>query len=97
EEPTAEPSESTSPSPSEDETEKPSTSPSATEDDKSEAPKDQKDDEPTKSVTPKENPKDDDALADTGSNSVPLIAAGGAMALAGAAFLLFRRSARRQG
>ncbi|TFH57366.1 trypsin-like serine protease [Glutamicibacter arilaitensis] len=97
EEPTAEPSESTSPSPSEDETEKPSTSPSATEDDKSEAPKDQKDDEPTKSVTPKENPKDDDALADTGSNSVPLIAAGGAMALAGAAFLLFRRSARRHG
>ncbi|MGO2079906.1 LPXTG cell wall anchor domain-containing protein, partial [Glutamicibacter arilaitensis] len=66
-------------------------------DDKSEAPKDQKDDEPTKSTTPKETPKKDDPLADTGANSVPLIAAGGAMALAGAAFLLFRRSARRQG
>ncbi|MGO4296866.1 S1 family peptidase [Glutamicibacter sp. MCAF14] len=66
-------------------------------DDKSEAPKDQEDDEPTKSTTPKETPKKDDPLADTGANSVPLIAAGGAMALAGAAFLLFRRSARRHG
>lgn len=92
-----EPTESTSPSPSEDETEELSASPSATEDDKSEAPKDQKDDEPTKSTTPKETPKKDDPLADTGANSVPLIAAGGAMALAGAAFLLFRRSARRHG
>ncbi|MEG1444613.1 LPXTG cell wall anchor domain-containing protein, partial [Glutamicibacter sp.] len=62
-----------------------------------EAPKDQKDDEPSKSATPKETPKKDDPLADTGSNSVPLIAAGGAMALAGAAFLLFRRNARRHG
>ena len=94
-EPTEEPSESTSPSPSEDESDEPSTSPSASEDEKqSEAPKD---DEPSKSATPKETPKKEDPLADTGSSSVPLIAAGGAMALAGAAFLLFRRSARRHG
>ncbi|UTM47468.1 S1 family peptidase [Glutamicibacter mysorens] len=91
-----EPSESSpSTSPSEDESDEPSTSPSASEDEEqSEAPKD---DEPSKSATPKETPKKEDPLADTGSSSVPLIAAGGAMALAGAAFLLFRRSARRHG
>ncbi|ALQ30923.1 hypothetical protein AA310_07545 [Arthrobacter sp. YC-RL1] len=45
----------------------------------------------------KDEPKRDDTLADTGVGSMPLIIAGGALALIGAAVLLLRRSARRHG
>ncbi|MGP4967497.1 LPXTG cell wall anchor domain-containing protein, partial [Glutamicibacter ardleyensis] len=69
---------------------KPTVKPTETESDEpTEAPKN--DDQ-----TPTQSPKqDEDPLADTGSSSVPLIAAGGALALVGAMFLLFRRGNRR--
>ncbi|NAZ17682.1 trypsin-like serine protease [Glutamicibacter soli] len=58
-------------------------------------------DEPSKSTEAKEpkkdEPKKDEPLAETGAGSVPLIAAGGALALIGAAVLLLHRSARRHG
>ncbi|QIV88406.1 LPXTG cell wall anchor domain-containing protein [Glutamicibacter mishrai] len=94
--PTEEPSETPTATPSETPTEEPSESASETEE-SSEAPQDDESDEPTKSATPKETPKKDDPLADTGSSSAPLIAAGGALALVGAMFLLFRRGNRRHG
>ncbi|WP_334121610.1 LPXTG cell wall anchor domain-containing protein [Glutamicibacter sp.] len=91
---TEEPTESATPT----ETKTPTTEPSESETEKSsEAPKDDKSDEPSKSSTPKETPKKKDPLADTGSSSAPLIAAGGALALVGAMFLLFRRGNRRHG
>ncbi|UTT41172.1 S1 family peptidase [Glutamicibacter mishrai] len=91
--PTEEPTESATPTES-----TPTTDPSESKtEESSEAPKDDKSDEPTKSATPKETPKKKDPLADTGSSSAPLIAAGGALALVGAMFLLFRRGNRRHG
>ncbi|WP_170947779.1 LPXTG cell wall anchor domain-containing protein, partial [Glutamicibacter sp. BW77] len=78
-EPTEKPSESA----------KPTVKPTETESDEpTEAPKN--DDQ-----TPSKSPEKKDPLADTGSSSVPLIAAGGALALVGALFLLFRRGNRR--
>ena len=95
EEPTEQPTKSESEQPTEEPTKSESEKPTASADD----------DQPTKSSEakapqkeePKQNPKKDDQLADTGANSLPLFAAGGALALTGAAFLLFRRSARRHG
>ncbi len=57
-------------------------------------------DEPTEAPknddqTPSKSPEKKDPLADTGASTVPLIAAGGALALVGALFLLFRRGNRR--
>jgi len=99
--PTEEPSETPTEEPSETPTEEPSesaTEPSESEtEESSDAPKGDESDEPTKSATPKETPKKDDPLADTGSSSAPLIAAGGALALVGVMFLLFRRGNRRHG
>ncbi|UYQ78914.1 LPXTG cell wall anchor domain-containing protein [Glutamicibacter sp. JL.03c] len=96
EEPSKTPTEEPSKTPTEEPSKTPTEEPSETED-SSEAPQDDKSDEPTKSATPKETPKNDDPLADTGSSSAPLIAVGGALALVGAMFLLFRRGNRRHG
>ncbi|MGP5124050.1 trypsin-like serine protease [Glutamicibacter ardleyensis] len=85
EKPTVKPTESEKPS----ESAKPTVKPTETESDEpTEAPKN--DDQ-----TPSKSPEKKDPLADTGSSSVPLIAAGGALALVGALFLLFRRGNRR--
>lgn len=84
---TDEPSESASPSSSAEPTASASDEPS-----KSTEAKDPKKDEPKQDAPKKEEP-----LAETGAGSVPLIAAGGALALIGAAVLLLRRSARRHG
>ncbi|KUM32089.1 hypothetical protein AQ436_03010 [Arthrobacter sp. EpRS66] len=94
--PTEEPSETPTATPTEETSKTPTEEPSQTEE-SSEAPQDDESDEPTNSATPKETPKKDDPLADTGSSSAPLIAAGGALALVGAMFLLFRRGNRRHG
>ena len=94
--PTEEPSESAKPSESKDPSEKPSESKDSTEAPSKSDDSNNKDD--SKKEQPKqEAPKKDDPLADTGANTVPMIAAGAALALTGAAFLLFRRSARRHG
>ncbi|MGP9781809.1 trypsin-like serine protease [Glutamicibacter sp. AOP12-B1-11] len=84
--PTEEPTESATP------TEEPTESakPTPTEDDSEEPTEAPKDDQ-----TPTKSPEQKDPLADTGSSTVPLIAAGGALALVGAMFLLFRRGNRR--
>ena len=94
--PTEQPSESAKPSESKDPSEKPSESKDSTEAPSKSDDSNNKDD--SKKEQPKqEAPKKDDPLADTGANTVPMIAAGAALALTGAAFLLFRRSARRHG
>ncbi|HJX77115.1 LPXTG cell wall anchor domain-containing protein [Glutamicibacter sp.] len=89
--PTVKPTESAKPTvkPTESATPTESAKPTETESDEpTEAPKN--DDQ-----TPSKSPEKKDPLADTGASTVPLIAAGGALALVGALFLLFRRGNRR--
>ncbi|WP_404291050.1 S1 family peptidase [Glutamicibacter arilaitensis] len=85
--PTEKPTESATP------TEKPTESakPTPTKDDSEEPTEAPKNDD----QTPTKSPEQKDPLADTGTSTVPLIAAGGALALVGAMFLLFRRGNRR--
>ncbi|MDR4532925.1 S1 family peptidase [Glutamicibacter sp. PS] len=87
EEPTEEPSKSDEPTATPTESEKPTPTEEPT-----------KSEQPSKSEAPKkEQPKKDDPLAETGSSAAPLVAAGGALALIGALFLMLRRGTRRHG